>query len=302
MPDIVPGLPIRLEEPRLTLVEVVAAAASLLWLVVTGGILWFGGSGAEGLRGTLVVLVIVLPVAMIWVAATAVRSARIMREESRRMAAAVDAMRAAIMADRQARGAVSGTPAAVSPPAPPPRPAPLVRPPEEQQSLALAPAPGDDAPPLSIGDLVRALNFPENDQDSEGFAALRRALRDRRAKQLIHAAQDVLTLLSQDGIYMDDLRPDRARPEVWRRFAQGERGRAVAQLGGIHDRSCLALAMNRMREDTIFRDTGHHFLRLFDRMLTAFEPEAADGEIAALSETRTARAFMLLGRVTGAFD
>jgi len=216
------------------------------------------------------------------------------------MAAAVDAMRAAIIGDRQARGAaVSPAPVAA---APPPRPAPVVRPPEEQQSLALAPAPGDDAPPLSVGDLVRALNFPENDQDSEGFAALRRALRDRRAKQLIHAAQDVLTLLSQDGIYMDDLRPDRARPEVWRRFAQGERGRAVAQLGGIHDRSCLALAMNRMREDTIFRDTGHHFLRLFDRMLTTFEPEAADGEIAALSETRTARAFMLLGRVTGAFD
>jgi hypothetical protein len=57
-----------------------------------------------------------------------------------------------------------------------------------------------------------------------------------------------------------------------------------------------------MREDTIFRDATHHFLRKFDQMLQSFEPNASDEELAELSETRTARAFMLLGRVTGAFD
>jgi hypothetical protein len=33
-----------------------------------------------------------------------------------------------------------------------------------------------------------------------------------------------------------------------------------------------------------------------------FERHASDEDIARLSETRTARAFMLLGRVTGTFD
>ena len=101
---------------------------------------------------------------------------------------------------------------------------------------------------------------------------------------------------------MDDLRPDRARAEIWRRFAHGERGRAMASLGGIRDRSSLALTSGRMREDTIYRDAAHHFLRRFDQTLITFEPNATDEEISALSETRTARAFMLLGRVTGAFD
>ena len=32
-----------------------------------------------------------------------------------------------------------------------------------------------------------------------------RTARDRNASQLVQASQDVLTLLSQDGIYMDDL-------------------------------------------------------------------------------------------------
>ncbi|MEC7258166.1 MAG: hypothetical protein VXW58_10130, partial [Pseudomonadota bacterium] len=151
-------------------------------------------------------------------------------------------------------------------------------------------------------DFVRALNFPETAEDEAGFAALRRAMRDRKTAQIVQASQDVLTLLSQDGIYMDDLRPDMARPEVWRQFAQGARGRAIAPLGGVHDRSSLALSAGRMKQDPIFRDAAHHFLRLFDRMFAEFETTASDADISALSDTRTARAFMLLGRVAGTFD
>ena len=57
-----------------------------------------------------------------------------------------------------------------------------------------------------------------------------------------------------------------------------------------------------MKQDPIFRDTAHHFLRLFDKTFARFEKTASDGEIAALADTRTARAFMLLGRVAGTFD
>jgi hypothetical protein len=131
---------------------------------------------------------------------------------------------------------------------------------------------------------------------------LRAALKDRAAAQLIQAAQDVLTLLSQDGIYMDDLRPDRARPETWRQFAEGARGREVAALGGVRDRSSLALTAGRMKQDPIFRDAAHHFLRRFDKNFAEFAARATDGEISSLADTRTARAFMLLGRVAGTFD
>ena len=58
----------------------------------------------------------------------------------------------------------------------------------------------------------------------------------------------------------------------------------------------------RMKQDTIFRDAAHHFLRRFDKSFSEFEEIASDSEIAALSGTRTARAFMLLGRVAGTFD
>mgnify|MGYP006981782492 FL=1 len=70
----------------------------------------------------------------------------------------------------------------------------------------------------------------------------------------------------------------------------------------MRDRASLARSSARMKQDPLFRDRAHHFLRCFDQMFTRFEAEATDAEISALSDTRTARAFMLLGRVAGTFD
>ncbi len=324
------------DRPRtetITSIEVIAITVSAIWLV--GAALFFlflpseaseGGTGADALRFLMTLMVIVMPIAMIWVAASAARASKIMREESQRLQASIDAIRQTYIARNQS--GISGVePASVSRKldeiAAATRKAETVLatfssrrdhhrsvarletplpPAEDQPALALGTQASDLAPPLDMADFIRALNFPETAEDEEGFAALRRALKDRPSAQLVQAAQDVLTLLSQDGIYMDDLMPDRARPEIWRHFAQGLRGRPIAALGGIRDRSSLALTAGRMKQDPIFRDAAHHFLRLFDKTFAAFEKRASDGDIAALADTRTARAFMLLGRVAGTFD
>src|SRR6056297_26561 len=308
-------------------IELTAAALSLLWLVIsTAFFLFSGNEGADGLRFLLTMMVIFLPVGMIWVAALAARAARIMHEESARLQTAIDAIRHAYISQNQAGGRdqqphpsivkkldeiseaqkktetaltmfTSTRAAQIAVQAAAPDPAT-----GDQPTLALGTPADALQPPLSNADFVRALHFPETAEDQEGFNALRRALRDRPSAQLVQAAQDVLTLLSQDGIYMDDLRPDMARPELWRRFAKGERGRTIAALGGVRDRSSLALAAGRMKQDPIFRDAAHHFLRLFDKGFARFEETATDSEISDLAGTRTARAFMLLGRVTGTFD
>ena len=315
---------------RFTGVELVALGLTLAWL---GVVVFYGldaehgdGDGASGgtLNIVLTALAVLMPVALIWVAASAARTARTLREEAARLQASIDAMRATyveqnhrsalglrsgvvekldelVAAQRQASAnptftSLRGQAPADTRAAVPPKPAPD----QPQPSLGLA-APAPKAP-ISVADFIKAMNFPENEHDKDGFRTLRRALEDPATERLIRASQDALTLLSQDGVYMDDLRPDHARPEVWRKFAQGERGRAVADLGGIHDRSSLVLAAGRMRKDPVFRDVVHHFLRHFDRTFTEFEKTASDADIAALANTRTARAFMLLGRVTGTFD
>ncbi len=315
----------------ITSIEIGALIVSGVWLL--GAAFFFlilreeGASedGAKSLRFLMTMLAVFMPVAMIWVAATAAKASRVMREESQRLQAAIDAIRQAYLSQQQGNhlrsepsvnrkldeiaAAARKTETALATfqsRREEGQRAPASKAPEtlsdDQPALALGTQAIDMAPLLSNEDFIRALNFPETAEDEAGFAALRRALKDRSTSQLVQAAQDVLTLMSQDGIYMDDLRPDRARPEIWRHFAQGARGRPIAPLGGIRDRSSLALTNARMKQDPIFRDAAHHFLRRFDKTFAEFEQNATDGEISAMADTRTARAFMLLGRCAGTFD
>ena len=313
---------------RFSRMDMMAAGLSLVWLVAVAVYAMMAPGGAGGPLGVLMTLLMVfLPIALIWITVTTLRSVQDLRAEAARLQASVESMRAAY-AEAQAQPSVerkleeieraaksaetalatftSRRDASLSQPSAD-RKAALIMPTqagvaEDQPALALGTPAEDLRPPLSVGDFIRALQFPESPEDREGFRALRLALEDRTVARLIRAAQDVLNLLSQDGIFMDDLTPDRARPELWRRFANGERGREIAALGGVRDRSSLALTAGRMRQDTIFRDAAHHFLRQFDRTFSEFERNATDQEVAELAETRTARAFMLLGRVTGTFD
>ena len=310
--------------------ELVASLLAVVWVVaVVAYVLLLPTNDGRGLLGIVMTLLVVfLPLALIWASVTTLRSVRELRAEAARLQATVEAMRNAYLVNQQTAAAIkpvveqkideltaatkevtatfqSRRDSTLTVPsadrkavlaAPRPQPA------GEQPALALGTPAAELRPPPCIAEFLRALNFPEGPDDKDGFRALRMALEDRNVAKLIRAAQDVLTLLAQEGIYMDDLRPERARPELWRRFAAGERGGQISGLGGVRDRSSLALTAGRMREDTIFRDAAHHFMRTFDKTLQQFEKEASDADLAALSDTRTARAFMLFGRVAGVFD
>ncbi|MCF6272696.1 MAG: hypothetical protein L3J37_05810 [Rhodobacteraceae bacterium] len=154
---------------------------------------------------------------------------------------------------------------------------------------------------LNWEDLLHALNFPTDEKDKDGFRALRIAMEHRNTSQCLRAAEDIMNLLSQDGIYMDDLPPEIAPAALWRRFAKGTRGEEVSAVGGIHDPTAVGKVRSRQRRDPIFRDAALHFQRQFDIILREFCREGSDEQIHKLANTRTGRSFMLLGRVNGMF-
>lgn len=155
---------------------------------------------------------------------------------------------------------------------------------------------------LTWADIARTLNFPDSDDDYAGLAARKRAIRNRATLEVLRSAQDLLNLLAQSGIYTDDLRASLAPAAQWRRFAAGIRGRDVAAVGGIRDKSALAITRARMRSDQVFRDAALHFQRKFDALLQDFARSASDRDILALADSRSGRAFMLCARVNGTFD
>ncbi|MEJ6403084.1 hypothetical protein [Yoonia sp. 2307UL14-13] len=284
----------------------IAIGFSVGWLVVVGLFFWIlpparQSEGFDSLRFVMVLIAVFMPLAMVWLAVVAARAAREAKDEAFRLQSEIDLLRQAFKAQNQeeakpakSRFTTRREVSRLIVPKPAPQPV-------AQQTLPLD-AEKEEEPPLDRRDLISALNFPDDENDTEGFAALRRALRDRSARRLIQASQDVLTLLSQDGTYMDDLRPGPTSADLWRRFAGGERGGVMGILGGVQDEGRLSAATTRMREDAIFRDTVHHFLRKFDQMLVTFSEHATDTDLLALADTRTARAFMLMGRAAGTFD
>ncbi|SPF77579.1 hypothetical protein [Pseudoprimorskyibacter insulae] len=310
--------------------EIAAGIATLVWLAISGVLVLRGEFDVAGrTQAAAVAVLIVVPIGLAWVLAAAARTRRQVRSEITELRRGVEALRKAYVTQAQQDNsgtaqliarrldelvagqrkaetslAMLGSIRMAEMEAAAPTPKAVAQAPVDttQPTLALGTPAEALEPPLSNEDFIRALNFPETAEDQEGFSALRRALKHRSSEQLIRASQDILTLLSQEGIYMDDLRPDLARPEIWRKFAKGERGRAVAPLGGIRDRSSLALTAGRMKTDPVFRDAAHHFLRKFDQTFSPFEEGASDSDLSGFANTRTARAFMLIGRVAGTFD
>ncbi|WP_265500165.1 hypothetical protein [Paracoccus beibuensis] len=272
-----------------------------LFLVALFWILSPGEPDAGGGVGLLVsVAGIVLPVALVWLGVAQARQLAVLRAETDDLRRHLAHMRAPAPQDEDpaddarapqpASMASRAAPVARPRPPAPPRTAAAVAQPEPVENIEVDPA-----------TLIRALNFPDGPDDVEAIDALRHALRDKKNSKVLRAAQDVVTLLAGRDVYMDDLPPEPARPETWRRYAEGARGSAVAALGGIHQPEALQIAAAMIQDDEIFRDTAHHFLRHVDGLLARLVPQLDDLQIAVLADSRTARAFMLLGRVSGVF-
>lgn len=297
--------------------SIIGIAVTAVWLLLLL-LFWLlapANDGAGSGIGTLLgIMGVVLPVALIWLAVGLARAIATLRAEAADLRARLSQMRSggiapAPAATTSARPQQSDTALGASgvrmipqtqqarpaqPAARPNRPADV-----RQQAMSF------DAPEqvsVTPQTMILALNFPNGPEDSQAITALRTALKDHGNSRVLRAAQDVITLLAGHDVYMDDLPPDPVDIEAWRRFGEGARGISVAGVGGIHDATALEITAAYLRADEIFRDTAHHFMRQFDVTATRLMAELDDDQIVMLADSRSARAFMLLGRVAGVFD
>ena len=86
--------------------EVIALVLSIGWMILVGAFFYFlpptstVADRFDSLRFILILIAIFMPVAMVWVATAASQSARIMKEESGRLQAAIDGMRKTYIENR----------------------------------------------------------------------------------------------------------------------------------------------------------------------------------------------------------
>ncbi|RJE80426.1 hypothetical protein [Paracoccus sp. JM45] len=266
------------------------------WLLLVA-LFWILTPPQEDASGGIARLVatagIVLPVALVWLGVSLGRQLAILRAEAQELRDRLNRLQPDYQPadDYPLEAAEPARPASV--------PAPVQPRPVINERPARPEAPTGD--PVDSVTLIRALNFPDGPDDQEAIDALRLSLKDPANSRVLRSAQDVVTLMAGRDVYMDNMPPEAARPDVWRRFADGERGSAVAALGGIHDPEAMEIVTGMMDQDEVFRDTAQHFLRNFDSLIERVVPELDDIQISVLADTRSARAFMLLGRVSGIF-
>ncbi|MGF1658103.1 MAG: hypothetical protein ACFCUS_01595 [Rubrimonas sp.] len=232
--------------------------------------------------------------------------------ELRALAARIAGLETQIAGLRRALEATAAAPPSPAPlppatpsPAPPsPAPQPRRAAPADEPSLPFAEMPPGDGPRSpSWDDLARALDFPRDDRDAAGFAALQAAVRDPEAARLLQAAEDMLTMLAADGLHMEDLAPVPASLDAWAAYAEGARGAAAAAIGGVRDEAALALVQARLKRDAIFRDAALVFARRWGPFIQrVFRETGRDPLLLRIADTRSARAFMLVARAMGAFD
>lgn len=283
-------------------IKVIGIILGAVWLLLLLLFWWLTPDGEEkAMRGAVRVMIVIgatMPLFVIWLAVAMADAVARLNEDA-------DNLRMRLSQLREQTPPPNPQPvreAAIQPPmrngAPRSGPAPRPNPAAQQATMQFeAPEPVEITPTT----LILALNFPNDAEDHEAIAAMRTALRDRDLARVLRAAQDVITLLAKYDIFMDDLAASPAEATTWRHFTAGERGETITAIGDIGDKSVLEHISALLRSDEIFRDSAHHFLRHFDRMLARRAAQLDDGQLGVLVETRSARAFTLLGKAAGIF-
>lgn len=278
----------------------IGAGLSAVWLLLIVLFWFFAPDNPEGtslITRLAAFLGAVLPFALIWMAVFLASTVQSLQNEA-------EELRARLRLQQDHSGVRPAFEGVVDRPQPAP-----ARPAQSKPAATKAAAPQQttmrfEAPEtvdISPETLIRALNFPDDADDHAAIAAMRTALQDHELARAIRAAQDVVTLLAGHEITMDGIPPDNASAAVWRRFAKGERGAAIATIGSTQSELALEIVTTLLHGDEIFRDSAHHFLRHFDQTITRNASRLDDAELEALVDTRSARAFILLGRASGSF-
>ncbi len=165
-----------------------------------------------------------------------------------------------------------------------------------------APAPAVAAGGLDWDKLVTAANFPENEQDKATLDALMEVINDKQVADVLQSAEDVLSALADSNLFMEDITPHHAPAEKWRGYIlEGDR-RDLIDLGGVRDPHAIEEATNALQDRDGFESTTLTFLDRYESLLERLFQESSSNKLAVeLADTRTGRAYMLLGRVTGRF-
>ena len=254
-------------------------------------------------------VVVLAPVILIWQVAALYKLSRNTKEDIWALHAEIGALRAAPDSGGFADGyAGTAAPDIHTDPWEKDEPELSHDPMPEASDSSAGPA-GDEADPagpapaaqaesaLSLSTVIRALSFANDDDDTEGFEAVDRAMDDERIAGILDASQRVLHRLAEIDIFMDNLTPDIATPEVWRLHAANAGDSEISTLGGIAETHVFEQVSGLLEQDPEFREQASLMMHRINEQMLHIIGTADDDQILQFAHSRTVLAFILLGNV-----
>ena len=155
--------------------------------------------------------------------------------------------------------------------------------------------------PLTWELILKALHFPKDEHDLIGFSALKIVRKNNAFSKLLQVSEDFLNLIAQDGIYLDDLKIEPPPIEAWLSFISINQNRNKRRLNCVGIDRQIKRLKSRIKTDAIFRDTSLMLMRRFDVLLRDHLKLANDDQIFKIAETRTGKAFLIVGKLSDSF-
>ncbi len=149
---------------------------------------------------------------------------------------------------------------------------------------------------------VKAANFPDSEDDRETLEALYAVLTDREAAALLQTAEDVLSTLADLNLFMEDMQVHHAPIELWRSYIIDGDSRDILDIGGVRDPHAIEDVEFALNERQEFARISKAFFDQYETIVARLFQETDDPTLAVeLADTRTGRAYMLIGRAEGRF-
>lgn len=150
---------------------------------------------------------------------------------------------------------------------------------------------------LDAATLTRAFNLPNDENDTEGYDAIEAAVKIESLSTLLQNSHQILYTLADYDLIMDDLEIDMGLISTWRKFATDSPEGMISSLGGTGTFLEIDKVTSIVAENNDFEERANSFNKQMEEFISQAIPQLTDDEIKDLAQTRTFRAFLLLGQV-----
>lgn len=150
--------------------------------------------------------------------------------------------------------------------------------------------------------LAHAINFADDENDTEAFAALEIVSNDKEIRNLLDLSMQMLQALANANISVELLPTNYALPAEWRQSFPSKNRQTLSKLGTVGNSDHHAIVQQMFEQNASLIAVSDRFIDSALELISRFIGEAEDQQIYNFANSRTIRVCILIHSATAAND